>query len=97
MAVQQAADNEEIEGLKELLQNYEDKEKEAQLAVKEQMASQVALGKEIGRLRQQMEMDRSEFKKQLDDLTQERDFFKAKTEEVHSPSTEDNKVVDQNH
>ena len=95
--MQQAAKSDEIERLKELLQNYEDKDKEAQVAVKEQKATQVALGKEIGRLREQMEMDRSEFKKQLDDVTQTRDAYKAKVEELHAASAEDNKVEEQNH
>ena len=95
VAVQQAAENDEIERLKELLQNYQDKDKEAQVAVKEQIASQVALGKEIGRLREQIEMDRSEFKKQLDDVTQKRDAYKTKVEELHAASAEDNKVVEQ--
>ena len=94
--VQQAAENDEIERLRELLQNYQDKDKEAQVAVKEQIASKVALGKEIGRLREQMEMHRSEFKKQLDDVTQKRDAYKAKVEELHAASAEDNKVVEQN-
>ncbi|KAK2568022.1 hypothetical protein P5673_007931 [Acropora cervicornis] len=88
----QAAENDEIERLRELLQNYQDKDKEAQVAVKEQIASQVALGKEIGRLREQMEMHRSEFKKQLDDVTQKRDAYKAKVEELHAASAEDNKT-----
>ena len=95
--MQQAAKNDEIEKLKELLQDFEDKDKEAQEAVKEQIASQVALGKEIGRLQEQMEMDKSEFKKQLDDVTQTRDAYKAKVEELHAASALDNKVVEQNH
>ena len=95
--MQQAANSDEIERLKELLQNYEDKDREAQVAIKEQKATQVALDKEIGRLREQMEMDRSEFKKQLDDVTQTRDAYKAKLEELHAASAEDNKVEEQNH
>ena len=97
VAVQQAAENDEIERLKELLPYYEDKYKEAQVTVKEQKASQVVLGKEIGRLQEQMKMDKSEFKKQLDDVTQTRDAYKAKVEELHAASALDNKVVEQNH
>ena len=84
-----------MESLKQLLQNYQDKEKYAQEALKQQLDSHAKLGEEIGKLRQLMETERSEFQKRLDDVTQERDKYKAKTEEMQTPTAGDNKVIEQ--
>ncbi|XP_068743619.1 uncharacterized protein [Montipora capricornis] len=85
----ESAENEEIEQMEQLLQNYKDKEKMAQEAVKQHLASQAKLGDEVGKLRQQMETEKLEFQKQLDDLMQERDTYKAKAEEMHTATSED--------
>ncbi|XP_068720017.1 trichohyalin-like [Montipora capricornis] len=85
----ESAENEEIEQMEQLLQNYKDKEKVAQEAVNKLLASQAKLGDEVGKLRQQMETEKLEFQKQLDDLMQERDTYKAKAEEMHTPTSED--------
>ncbi|XP_068701902.1 uncharacterized protein [Montipora foliosa] len=85
----ESAENEEIEQMEQLLQNYKDKEKMAQEAVKQHLASQAKLKDEVGKLRQQMETEKLEFQKQLDNLMQERDTYKAKAEEMHTPTSED--------
>ena len=65
----------------------------AQEAVEQHLSSQAKLRDEIGKLRQQMETEKSEFQKQLDDLMRERDTYKAKAEEMHTPTSED-KVIE---
>ena len=80
--------------MEQLLQNYKDKEKMAQEAVNKLLASQAKLGDEVGKLRQQMETEKLEFQKQLDDLMQERDTYKAKAEEMHAPTSEDKVIIE---
>ena len=82
---QETAENVDIESLKKQLQNYQVKEKEAQEVADKQAALQAELTKETAELKQQLETQNEvvgKLKGDLDNLTQERDVYKRKAEEL---------------
>lgn len=73
--------------MKQQLQNYQEKEREDQEAAAKQAAYQAELMKETAELKQQLETEREALGKlrgELDNLTQERDVFKRKVEELET-------------
>ena len=88
--LQETAEREEIERLKQLLHDYEKKNREALETANKQVASQAELTEEIRKLKQQSETERTEF----DNLIQERDTYKKKVEELQmQPAAEQGKVL----
>ena len=82
---QKTAENVDIQSLKKQLQNYQVKEKEAREVADKQAALQAELAKETAELKQQLETQKEangKLKGDLDNLTQERDAYKKKAEEL---------------
>ena len=83
--VPQTAENEDIERMRQKLQNYQEKDRENQEAAEKQAALQANLTKEIAELKQQLETESQavgNLRKDLDNLTQERDACKVKVQEL---------------
>lgn len=83
--VSQTAENEDIERMRQKLQNYQEKDRENQEAAEKQAALHANLTKEIAELKQQLETESQavgNLRKDLDNLTQERDACKVKVQEL---------------
>lgn len=88
----EAAEKEEIERLQQLLQNFEMKERDQLEAANKQLASQAELEKKINRLNEQIEADKTEFRKQFIQLTQEKEMYKMKAEEFQTQAADEAKA-----
>lgn len=91
---QETAEKEEIERLKQLLHDYEKRNREALETANKQAASHAELTEEIRKLKQQFETERAESRKQVDNLIQERNTYKMKADEFQmQPAAEQGKVL----